>query len=573
MTRPDRTPDPLGVQERLLLLLGRAEGEPRLRAELARARREFFGADTPGYVDPDDALALDVAAQRFAEWFLIERVSDVLGRTPLEGLGEPAGVDAALAGSRTGLFLIESGGDEILARDLEDAEALTLVGVADDMRAGDVLVGRLFPVGEDAFVPSVATASWSRAPQIAVAFQRDLRRLDLGRRLDQAELERLVFQRWAVGVHGARPGDVEPDVPIERLEADLQSMLEEAGMEDVYSATGLNASLRATLEHPGGVIGPVLDDLAFESSVDLDRARELMLSLWNATRAAPPAPSVPPNASRKPSIPAAPPRAANFREQAGEHLGERLARRIEEGLGRTENADALFNDVERILGESVDEGDDEGDQAADSNFETGDLEPLIHEFTWEADLCASDEARLFGLVAAQATAPVPRLNVEYLDADDWFRWLLQIWLGAAPDRRASQLRAAFALAERFHLWLVDEHTIDIASRLEPARNVLLDAADRLQAAGIALGHAAGESPLDADPSASRLLRYVGRREDHLHFDLVDDGGRVRVPDVAGAGERLVEGDLVFGVLARDVETQPLDGPIAVVPADCEPLLG
>ena len=573
MTRPDPTLDPLGVQQRLLLLLGRAQAEPRLRAELARARREFFGADAPGYVDPEDPVALDVAAQRFAEWFLIERVSDVLGRTPLESFGEPAGVDAALAASRAGLFLIESGGDEAVARDLEGADALSLVGVSEAMRAGDVLVGRLFAVGDDAFVPSVATALWSRSPEIAVAFQRDLRRMDLGRRLDQAELERLVFQQWAVGTHGARTGEVEPDVPIERLEADLQSMLEEAGMEDVYSATGLNAALRATLEHPGGVIGPVLDDLAFESAVDLDRARELLLSLWNATRAAPPGSRCAPNAPRMPTTPVTPPRAAGFREQTGEHLGERLARRIEEGLGRTENADELFADVERMLGESIEDGGGDADEATDSSLETGDLEPLIQEFAWEAELCASDEARLFGLVAAQVAAPVPRLNVEYLDADDWFRWLLQIWLGAAPDRRASQLRSAFALAERFQHWLVDEHTIDITSRLEPARNVLLDAADRLQAAGVALGNAAGESPLDADPSASRLLRYVGRREDHLHFDLVDDGGRVRVPDAAGAGERLVEGDLVFGVLARDVETQPLDGPIAVLPADCEPLLG
>lgn len=579
--------DAAGVQNRLLALLSHVETSEALRAESRRARREFFGAEQPGYVDAHDRAAMDAAAQRFTEWFLLERPSDVLGNPVIETFGDPTGIDAPLAQSRVGLFLVESAGSDATVRDLDRGEALELRDAGPSLRPGDVLVGRLFPLTDGGHVASAATALFAESPSLAVAYQRDARRLALGRRLTQAELERLVFQQWAASAH-ARPIEAQAAVPLEHIEADLQRLLLEAGLDDEHSASSISAALRAADSSPGAVIGPLLDELAFDTDADLDRARELLVSLWNAQRrsassgAKPPVSGAVPrpparateNTARAPENAAPKPR-AGFQERPGEHLGERLARRIEEGLAANENVEELFADVERLLGEKLE--DEPAEDPESSDVDDGDLGPLFREFAWELGLSAVDEQRLDEFLAAQRRAPVPRLNVEYLEAEDWLRWLTQIWLGAAPARRAEALRGAFDLATRFHDWLVETQAIDVRQLLVPARRVLLDAAERLQRAGLALGEPDARV---LEPDRVQLLRVLGHRGDALDVENANDGSSCWVDAAREALAALEPGDLVLAVLEPTTKAggdaaprARLRGPVTVLPAGVEPLLG
>lgn len=556
--------DAAGVHRRLAALLAKVEANERLCAELNRARREFFCQDQPDSVDGQDPTALDAAIQRFAEWFVVERQSDVLGGTVVESFGDPDDNDAPLARSRAGLFLVETGGADTTVRDLEGGEALVLVDASPTLRPGDVLVGRLFPLDDDAYTPSAATALFAESPGLAVAFQRDARRLALGRRLSQAELEQLVFQQWAM-VARPRGGSIQDELPLERIEAELQSLIETTGLDDLHSASTLSAELKAATDRPGAVIGPLLDELAFETDADLDAARALLVQLWNAHRRGGAGGKVAKSAPAKPPATTRP----RFQEQTGEHLGQRLARRIEEGLGNHEDIDSLFADVERLLGEPLD--DEPESESAEDGIEDGDLAALLREFAWESGLAAAAEQQLDDLLRAQKQAPLPRLNVEYLQADDWLRWLCQIWLGAKPSRRAEAVRSAFDLATRFCEWLADTQAIDCRDRLVAPRRVLLDAADRLQRAGSSLGD---DALPPGDPSGVRLLRVLGRREDAFEVESVDDGNTTWIAAPTSALAALEIGDLLFAALdpAGDAPAR-LKGPVALLPAGTESLLG
>ncbi|MGE0141836.1 MAG: hypothetical protein AB7I19_01665 [Planctomycetota bacterium] len=552
---------------RVSKLLDRAQSDRGLTAELARARREFFGADRPNYVDPKSRLAMDAAALRFAEWFVIDRQSEVLGNSLLETFGDPS-EDRMLFESRVGVFLVENAGSECVVRDLEGNEALQLVVGSSRLGAGDVLVGRLFPRSDGSFEPSDAVALLPRSPQLALAFQRDAKRLELGRRLDQAEIEHVVFRQWAAFSASSElsEGDAE-ELPLERLEAELQTALDAAEVDDDYSATSISAALVSAGENAGSVVSEVLDSLAYDTDVDLDRARELIVRMRNVIAA---------GGGNKP-MPAPAPRAADtaprrFEERVGEHLGQRLARRIEEGLGSAEGLDAIFADVERMLGESIEDGDEEPE--SDATLDDGDLEPLIAEYAWEQDLDAVRSDRLLQLVAAQRDAPVPRLCIEYLDSGDWQRWFLAGWLDAAPSERAASIQRDFDLASRFLDWLVAEHTIDVRDRLPATRDTLLAAADRLQAATLLLTDAAvvRAAVSSALAGATRLWRVLDCSLGRLRLECTSDGEprAVAVPEVLA--QVVQPGDLLFAALVQGHDGDRVVGPVAFVDAAQEGLL-
>jgi len=533
--------EPLQIQARLAALLEKAHADERVRAEMARARREFFGSDQPAYVDPADRTGMDVAAQRFAEWFLVERPSEVLGGTPAALLDASAEAGDALTESRCGLYLVESAEDQdVQVRDLEGGERLGLVGVPLDLGPGDVLVGRIYPTARGSYAPSAVLTVLSRSPQIAVAFQRDMRQLGLDRRLQQIEIEHLVFQRWAVG---GMAGD-EDRAPLEHLEADLQQLLEKAGVGDVHPAAGISQALRAAGENPGAVMGPLMDELAFHTEVDLDRLRELLLQLSNAQRASAGmvGESAAPPARPKPA--AAPERRSDD-VRSGEGLGARLARRLDEGLAASENVDALFRDVERLLGESLDDDEEESAEFSGPDPEVGDLEPLIREYLWESGTPGEAEI-LEDLVQLQRAAPVPRLSVEYLDADDYLRFVLQTWLATPPEDRLEATRAAFGVIDRFVEWLLATQDLDLRERLSTAREVLVSRADGLHAASLALS---GGSPTGHEDAAG-LARVLFCSDGGVELEC--ETGRLRVAvapgstDVSGLGE----GDLILGTLSR-----------------------
>ena len=320
-----RTLDSLALQRTLGVFLARLEQQPGLRAEMARARREFFGVEPPDR----DPLRQAAADARFTEWYLLERDSEVLGEVPVRCLAramrEPQPGQEMLLASAVSVYLVEKGGEVVQLRDMQDGQIREMERPPMlDLSPGDVLVGRMFADDRGYWVPSTAVAVQHEARSLARAFQRDLTSLNLDRRLTQAELEHLLFRHWRL-VAQAR----EDHMPLERLEAELDRMLSDAG-ESELSAQEVSTALRES-EHPGQVMGPVMDEVAFETDIDLERLRLLLVEIWNAHHAG----GVPPveAAIAMPGDDLSNGVGSKASEVGGESLGERLAR---EDRGRTE---------------------------------------------------------------------------------------------------------------------------------------------------------------------------------------------------------------------------------------------
>ena len=535
-------PDPTA---RIAELARRVSAEPRLRAELQRARREFFGEAMAGH-------GSDVAEHRFAEWFLLERESETLGAVPStvppfdresEGLG----------GSIVGLFLVESIGQTVLVKDVQDREILELEpGGAHAV--GDLLVGRLYPRAGERWLPSAATPTLRPGRELADAFLRDVARLELGRRLHQIELEHLLLrhheERAEPPVAGPPPA---PIVPLEHLEADLERLLRNAGAP--LDASAISQELREA-PRPGTLIGPLLDRLAFDTDVDLDRARQLLLEIWNAHHEGDPA------ADDTDCATPGPP---------GESLGERLVRTLEEGLGQRRNVEDLFAELERMAGVDPEE-EEEGDDGAAANMEGdgGELAALVAEYEWETERHdAEGPLRLW--IELQRNAAVPTTDLTAIGRHDLMRLLLHVYLRSAPDERAARVRSAFADLERFYEWLAATQELDRRAVLGECRGALLEHLDRLQAAGRMLSN--DEAP--AQPP--RLLQVEDTGRDG--FGARDDDGEhhwCRIDPAAAAHLRV--GDLLLAGFAGPRGDEPtslerrLCGLVVVMPIDARALI-
>lgn len=536
---------------KLLEVLDLAERDPRLVAELARAQREFFGAaGRPAGAGAEAAAA----ATRFAEWFVLERESDVLGAVPVlalvRGRSDAAEVLELMRDSTAGVFRIESARDrEAQATDLQDGEVVDLrEQVPGTLARGDLLIGRLYSVGEGGHVPSVAATLHKDAEVLGEAIVRDLARLDLGRRLSQVEIEH-VFLRGRQLV----PDAAEALPPLERLEAEFETLLTKAGRSP-HEVQALATALREAAT-PGQVMGPLLDELAFETDADLDEARRLMLQLWTALRRVGTPPPARPEPKRKRDEPRSVP-----------GLGANIAKRIEQGLARHEDLEAMFADVENLFGERIDP--DEPLEGSDG-VEDGDLAGLVAEFLWEtgnehgelADVLAS-------LVRQQRERPVPMLDAERLTGTDFLRLAVACYLAAAPADRVERIRAVGSALERFVGWLASAQEIELESGWNTVEAVLLAHADRVGAASLALStKATAASP----PSLWRVLA-TGERE----FELteIDSGTTHLVATSTEAARQLRVGDLLIaGIVPGARGSAALAGMVIVLPPGVEAVLG
>ena len=562
-----------------------------LAVELQRARREFFGRDDR----PEPRLrgAADTAELRFHEWVTLERSSELLGAVPIE---LPAyGSDAEdVAESVVGVFVVGADAGPLEAQDLQDAAIYELDVPADSLQPGDLIVGRLYASETDTWQPSVAAAVFRPGAELAAAFTRDVQRLGLDRRLQQVELEHLLLARHEAAAEAAALA-APPPVPIEHLEADLDRLLRKAGSD--LAATAISEQLAAAAR-PGPVLGPLLDGLAFDTDVDLDRARELLLELWNAHHAG-----------------AAAPTPTTAAEPAGETLGERLVRTLDEGLRQKRDVEDLFAQLERMAGIEPDEAepeadalerapwrapqaerpdaadrddddaddgdelyadDDDGQDSARDDAATpvqpvgedfgGDLEPLVVEYLWESGLeqdAQADWLRL--LIQLQQNAPLPRTDLELVTGDDLLRMLLHVYLGAAPRQRAAAVRAAHATLRGFYAWAARTQEFELDGALQRCSGPLLDQLERLDAAGALLS-------TTHDPALRPRLftvEAVGPRG----FGVRDDDDEHWLTASSAALAELRAGDLVLGALGRGAGgSAALAGLVVVMPAEVRPLL-
>lgn len=556
---------------------GRLAQDPHLAAEMQRARREFFpaghgtGAAVPG--------AIDAAELRFAEWFTLERESEVLGAVPVE-VASRSGDAAELADSTAGLWLVHNvTARAVEARDLQDGTSIDLAVPAQALRAGDLVVGRLFATDTGRWTPSTAAAIFRPGEQLAQALLRDLQRLGIERRLQQVELEHLLLRRpqpQAQELARATEPAPEPAVPLEHLEADLDALLARTGSE--HSAAAISQQL-ALAVRPGPVLGPLLDELAFDTTVDLDVARELLLAIWNAHHGGDTHVDATADTAREPS---------------GETLGERLVRTLDEGLAQKRDVGELFAQLERMAGiepePEADADDDESDDddgvgaiagprdaepddeattaARDDEATAGNLAALVEEYLWETERGATGAATALRLFAGlQDNAALPHRDLEEIDATDVMRLLLHVYLGAPPAERAARVRATFAALGDFYRWAGEVQEMEVGGVLAGCRGALLDQLDRLQAAGDAL----------STPATTSLRPgvLVVEEVDKQGFGVRDDDGNdhwLAAPPRALAN--LQRGDLVLGALGPldGSKRRALAGLVVVLPADARALM-
>ncbi len=589
-------------------MAARLHKEKRLQAEVHRARREFFPVGAPAA----DALpgAATAADLRFHEWFLLERESELLGAVPAV---VPPFVDLAeaLPDSVLGVFLVQpTAGDLVVARDLQDEADLELVAPKGALRPGDLLVGRIYDHGGGRWLPSSALSIFRPGAELGKAFQRDVQRLDLQRRLRQIELEHLLL-------HRNRPLDTDKAavkvVPLEHLEADLDRLLVTSGSE--LSAADISQQL-ALAVRPGPVLGPMLDSLAFDTVVDLDRARALLLEIWNAHHEGEEQED---RTTLEPDLGSTPP---------GETLGERLVRTLDEGLQQKRDVGELFAQLERMAGIDPDpdeddllaggaaaaaEGEDEStsdeepgrrdataddDDIDDDEIEdgeraprsaphrqppiadgaddpiddgtAGDLGPLVEEYLWEQGRDRDDTAAPLRLLAElQQNTALPHHNLEQVTTVDVMRLLLHVYLGSAPAARADAVHAAFGELRGFFDWAVAEQEIPVSGVLAGCQGPLLDQLDRLQTAGLHL----------STPATGRLRPGILEVDDvgKDGFGARDDDGSDHwISASATALAALRPGDLVLGAMQPQPTgkhgNRTLVGLVVVLPSDARTLM-
>jgi hypothetical protein len=579
--------DAAAAAEAITALAGRLARDPHVGPEMQRARREFFpAAGAAGPVAPGAAEAADL---RFHEWFTLERESEVLGAVPAS-IATIAGDGADWIDSMAGLWLVQDVTPRTVeARDLQDGQTIDLTAPPGTLRVGDLVVGRLFAEGAGRWTPSTAAAIFRPGSELAQAFLRDLQRLGLDRRLQQIELEHLLLRRpdfTAAMAASSAPVPTEPAAPLEHLEADLDRLLGASGSE--HSASSISQQLAMSVR-PGQVIGPLLDELAFDTEVDLDAARQLLLSIWNTHHRG--AVAAPPLTSSAP----------------GESLGERLVRTLDEGLAQKRDVEELFAQLERMAGiepeptdddddatidderdaddepahdadgdrddYDEDEDDDERDRAdaADgAEADEGNLAALVEEYLWESGHAQDPQAELLRLFAAlPANAALPHRDLEEITATDVMRLLLHVYLAAPPPERARRVLATFEQLQSFYQWAAEVQEMDVGGVLAGCRGAMLDQVERLQQASIALS--VGSKVLGRPGVLA--VEQVGRDGFGCRDD---DGGDHWIAAAPTALSQLRPGDLVLGALApvngHGNEPRRLLGLVVVLPADARALM-
>jgi hypothetical protein len=540
-------------------LAARLARDPRLHAELLRARREFFGGTVAASADRRDA----VAELRFAEWYALERESESLGVVPVT-LAELAEAAGDLADSLAGVFLVTSASPVgVESVDLQDDEPLELAVPPGSLQAGDLVVGRLFPLAMDRWTPSTAAAVFRPGGQLAEAVRRDLGRLELGRRLWQVEIEHLLLRRTDQAPspnappRAAAPKVVPGSAPLEHLEADLDRLFTAGGC--THSVSDVSDALAAAAR-PGPAMGQLLEELAFDTTVDLDRVREVLLQIWNAHH---PEGFV--------DEPAEPPPA-----RGDETLGEVLVRTLDEGLRQKRDVDDVFAQLERLAGLEPGAADDGGNPFDADGAATdgdggevepgGDLGPLVQEYLWETGREQDPAVEALRIWARlQANAALPHTDLERVTGQDLMRLLLHVYLGAPADDRAAAVRQAFAELQAFYAWAARTQEFGLGSALHECRGALIEQVERLALAGRLLSAAA-----DAEGRPGILLvEDVGPDG----IGVVDDDGEhhwLAVGRDAAAQVRV--GDLLLGALARSGRGRSLAGMVVVLPADARALM-
>ena len=438
--------------ERFLELLAR---DARVQAEFEASRSTYF-VDGVGARRPQ-------AERRHLEWFLLERPCDALGGVPAQAwqepwrasVGEPvAELASAFLESLPGAFEVTSlvPDEGLWVRDLFTGgeHPIAAVHAAGSLAVGDLLVGRLFPAGGGVHLVSPA-ATIFRSPALLAAVRHDLEAMRRARRgvlrVQQLELEHL-FHSGALA-ESMRPKPAEGQAHAREGLAALG--LEARAIDDI-----LKRVRRGARSGNARTVTEILNELAFETPVELSSARIVLAELWEVERGAlagePTTPETLPDAS-----------AALAAFDAGRAQGKDL--------------ELLFQNLERDLG--LDEvAGDELEEPVAPDF-PGVVGAMVEEFLWEVGREEGPEraaelapARLFATYAADIGV-FEELGLTRL-LDFGARWLLDE-SGIQDEAEALAVLAALAA---FCRWSEDNHEVKLWSLFGDTLDTLREALPR-----------------------------------------------------------------------------------------------
>ncbi len=475
-------------------LLERARSNASAWSEFATSRSEFLGAAVAG-----TPRTLEMAERRHAEWFLLERPSESLELVPAQVLGANSD-DAdetelvlgreALLGSFASVFEITGvrAGEGIWVRDLAGLGEYPLeeADASRALEAGDMLVGRVFPVGDALYRISHASGFFRDADLLA-AVRTDLERAREGRRgvlrLSQRDLESMFFGSPIHATPSAQAASAASE--LRRLALTTVSAARRCLQEGGLTPAEVDDVLAGLASEPfdplhvlpgaGDRLGEILAQLAFETEVDLDAARRALAEAW-------PVLSAPPAQSD------ATPDKRHAQSQQRKAAGAKPANKVQRALSdfdarraQTDDLEALFADLEREL---EIEPEDAGDDATAPDF-PGVVGAMVIEFLWDMEReRGAEAARPLAAIANFAQFAMAQGVFENLGERDLLMFAC-LWLPERAQDAAEAERSFNALVE-FAAWAEEQHAVSLASALAPSREGLANALPRVCAANARL---------------------------------------------------------------------------------------
>ena len=440
--------DPPDVDRSLEVLLRVVRAQPGAGEELETSRSEFFHGAAPTGAPGEGQRA----SRRFFEWFLLERPCAALGGVPIEWalhrFDTLAEVDLgeeqlrALLSSRCSVFQVTgvAQGEGVWVRDLAALGEYPLAEPEGShaLEADDVIVGRLFAVGDSLYRASPAAGVF-RNQELLRALTNDLEALRRARRgvlrLSQSELETMFWRR----------AESEREDPIELARAFLADAGVEAAQIDAILAQLAHAQFDPQRVVVGGhdVLGTILDRLAFDTEIDLERARSVLFDAWCVLSDT----SSERSTTRNGSAPRDP-RAAIEAFDRGRDAGRDL--------------ETLFRELENDLdleAESVDPDANDGAPAPDFPGVVG---AMVEEFLWETERSrGADAAQRLAVIRAFSEFGAGHGVFENLGARDLILFA-SVWLAERGQlRNAAEARAMLAALREFCAWAQDSQDVEL----------------------------------------------------------------------------------------------------------------
>jgi len=467
----------------MALFLELIQAEASLAPVVAEARREYFPGGGVFRGDPRDAPAAEV---RFFEWLLFERehsgsllVEELLPEWRKMASPEFTESEDTFLGTCVGAFEVgEHAGEDLhWCRDIAGfgEYAVEVRAPEGSVEAGDLIVGRLFPVGDSAHVLSPGAGCF-RDENLLTAVRRDMESArdqssHKALRIRQVDLEAMF---WGPAENSELPDPV----------SSLRAFLEDGGLgsDEIDGLIEALASRPVPRETTGPffarAITDLLDHLAFETDIDLAGAQEKFLACWAHLHS--------PDDVKDES---------GDGRQSGTDLGhldpEEALLAFDQDRAAGLDAETAIERLGSRLGVALDL---DTDPEAVGGGPAGALFPgLMAEYFWDLERVEGEEE-----VARQAAIQSALSELQDVDVVEEISHRRLLLLGCTrlseePDLSPEQRHAAAHGIGKFCAWCAEHHGLKIDPAIVPAFETFADSLVRISGANDALpGNPSGD---------------------------------------------------------------------------------